>query len=154
MFGISPSRGTWITALPFWTGETNPDDHVGQRWSDGRTTLDLSLGARDDVTSPLTVFATSPPSYRWNFGYNGERYSYQSAGNEGLSSGSHTLTLTVQDGAIPPNLITFQRDIFIFDSSPTLVSPANAAGGVSTTPQFPMELQRLFTALGLHFTGL
>jgi hypothetical protein len=125
-----------ISSAPDLDWGTNPDDHVGQRWSDGRTTLDLSLGARDDVTSPLTVFAASPPAYRWNFSYDGGRYSYQSAGNEGLSSGPHTLTITVQDGAAPPNAITFQRNVFIFDASPNLVSPANAALGVSTTPTF------------------
>jgi hypothetical protein len=112
------------------------DDQIGQRWSNGTTKVDLELGAWDDVTSSLTVTATTPPAYVWNLtgspgGYN---YSYVSAGNESLSAGPHTVTFTIQDGAA--NTVTFHRDIYIFTASPILSLPANGATGVSTTPTF------------------
>ena len=46
------------------------------------------------------------------------------------------MTFLIKDGASPQNQVTFQRDIYIFDSWPTLSSPANGANGVSTTPTF------------------
>jgi len=103
--------------------------------SDGSTRLQSKVGADDDMTYPLSVYATTPPSHSWNLTEN-RGYRYESSGNEGLSSGTHTLTFTVKDNASVQNIVTFQRDIFIFDKSPTLTSPANGASGLSTTPTF------------------
>ncbi len=46
------------------------------------------------------------------------------------------LIFTIGDGAPVQNVVTFQRNIHIFDSSPTITSPANGAIGISTTPTF------------------
>jgi len=112
-------------------------DDVGIRWSDGTTLIELSLGASDDHTDRLTVTATTS-SKNWTLTNRPgeENYEYNSTGNEGLSSGSHTVTFSVKDDASPQNTVTFQRDIFIFDSNPTLSSPFSGATGVSTTPTF------------------
>jgi len=109
-------------------------DHKGKRWSDGSTRLELELGAWDDVTTSLSVTATTPPSYSWNLTASWITYSYESTGDEGLSSGTHTLTYTIKDGAL--NQVTFQRDIYIFDAVPALASPAYGATSVSTFPTF------------------
>jgi hypothetical protein len=109
---------------------------MGERWSDGSSRLELWIDAVDDNTSPLTVTASTPPSYNWPFSFGDDGYFYNSSGNEGLSSGAHTLTFTIKDGASPQNTITFQRDIYIFDSWPNLSSPSNGVSGVSTTPTF------------------
>jgi len=113
------------------------DDQTGIRWSDGTTRIELNLGASDDHTDPLTVTATTS-SKNWTLtkGQGEFEYKYVSTGNEGFSSGTHTLTFSVKDGASPQNTVTFQRDIFIFDSNPTLSTPANGATGISTTPAF------------------
>jgi methionine-rich copper-binding protein CopC len=109
--------------------------HVGKRWSSGSTGLELEIGAWDDHTSPLTVTATHD-SYSWPLTSKDDKYSYESTGDEKLSSGTHTLTFTIKDGATPQNQVTFQRDIYIFDSWPVLNSPTNGSSGVSTTPTF------------------
>ena len=113
------------------------EGHWSTRWTDGTTRIELSLGASDDHTDPLTVTAATG-SKNWNLTKRpGEsEYKYVSTGNEGLSSGTHTLTFSIKDGASPQNTVTFQRNIFIFESNPTLSSPANGATGISTTPTF------------------
>ena len=109
----------------------------GRRWTDGTTRVELYLGASDDHTDPLTVTAaTASKNWTLTKSPGKDEYKYKSTGNEGLSSGTHTLTFTIKDGASPQNTVTFQRNIFIFDSNPTLSSPANGATGVSTTPTF------------------
>jgi len=112
-------------------------DNKGMRWTDGTTRVQLYLGASDDHTDPLTVTAATG-SKNWTLTGHPEEfdYEYSSKSNEGLSSGFHTITFSVKDGASPQNTVTFQRDIFIFDSNPTLSSPANRATGISTTPTF------------------
>jgi len=107
------------------------------RWTDGTTRVHLYLGASDDHTDPLTVTATTG-SKNWTLARSpgGFQYNYESAGDEGLSSGTHTLIFTIKDGASPQNTVTFQRNIFIFDSNATLSTPTNGATGISTTPTF------------------
>jgi hypothetical protein len=99
---------------PVVYGGMDPDHYVGRRWSDGSTGLELELEAADDYTSPLTVTATHE-SYSWNLAFDGNRYSYQSAGDEGLSSGAHTLSFAIKDGIL--NEVSFERDIFIFGAA-------------------------------------
>jgi hypothetical protein len=118
-----------------------PDSQRGERYSDGSSRLKLELSASDDNTSSLTVTAVTPPPplpplYNWPFTLLSGWYSYESTRDEGLSSGSHTLAFTIKDGATPQNQITFQRDIYIFESTPILSSPTDQASGVSTTPAF------------------
>jgi hypothetical protein len=96
----------------------------------------LEVSAYDEDTFPLVVTATIPGYDPWKTlspagGYN---YFYGSTGNEGLSSGNKVVTFTIQDEAL--NTVTFDRNIFIFSTVPTLSLPANGATGVSTTPTF------------------
>jgi hypothetical protein len=120
------------------------DEQMGRTLGDGSdgsvgsSRVQLGVSAYDEDTYPLTVTATTSGHAPWTLnltgGYN---YSYESTGNEGLSSGNKVVTFTVQDGAPePPNTVTFDRNIYIFSKVPTLSSPANGATGVSTTPTF------------------
>jgi len=113
------------------------EDCWSTRWTDGTTRIELELSVSDDHTDPLTVTAsTGSKSWTLTKRQGESEYQYNSKSNEGLSSGSHTVTFSVKDGASPQNTVTFQQNIFIFDSNPTLTSPANRATGVSTTPTF------------------
>jgi len=130
--------GAGVDSDPVINGGLWKDGQVGWRWTDGTTRIELSLGASDDHTDPLTVTATTG-SKNWTLtkGNPGQdEYKYESTINEELSSGTHTLTFTIKDGASPQNTVTFQRDIFIFDSNPALSSPVNGATSVSVTPTF------------------
>jgi len=112
---------------------------VGIRDSGG-TRVDLELGSGDwnpgdetlnvtETTNGWTLSQEEPPG---SVGYR-----YESPGDEGLSPGPHTLTFLIRDNNTPtPNEVTFQRDIYIFNSYPLLTSPSNGATGVSTTPTF------------------
>ena len=112
-------------------------DNMGIRWTDGTTRVQLYLGASDDHTDPLTVTAaTGSKNWTLTKSPGKDEYKYESTINEGLSFGTHTLTFTIKDGASPQNMVTFQRNIFIFESNPTLSSPSNGAADVSTTPTF------------------
>jgi hypothetical protein len=129
-----------VDSDPIINWGVHEDDHIGYRMSDGTTRIELYMGAWDDHTDPLTVTVTdlTQSGKTWNLTKSpGEfEYKYISTGNEGLNPGSHDIRFTVKDGATPPNEITFQSQIFIFDSSPTLISPSNGQTGVSTTPTF------------------
>jgi len=139
-WSFTTAANSGIDSDPIINWGLSRDDQTGQRFSDGSTTkVLLGLGAWDEVTSSLTVTATTPPAYVWNLtgspgGFGGYNYSYESAGNESLSSGNHTVTFTIRDGAL--NQVSFQRNIYIFGASPTLISPASGATGVSITPTF------------------
>ncbi len=125
--------GVGVDSEPVMRGGTKDDENIGMRLSDGSSQVQLYLSATDDFTFPLTVYATMPPSYLWNLTTTTGDYYYDSSSDEGLSSGPHTLTFTIKDST---HTVSFQRDIFIFDTSPALTSPANGASGVSTAPTF------------------
>jgi len=126
-----------VDSDPILNGGLRRDSNWGRRWTDGTTRVELYLDAIDDHTDPLTVTAaTASKNWTLTKSPGKDQYKYESTINEGLSSGTHTLTFTIKDGASPQNTVTFQRNIFIFESNPTLSSPANGATGVSTTPTF------------------
>jgi len=142
--------GAGVDSEPVITNGTKDNENFGMRSSDG-SKVQLYVGAIDDFTAPLTVYATTPPSYEWNLTTTDNwNYYYDSSADEGLSSGPHNLTFTIKDST---HTVTFQRDIFISDAFPALTSPANGATAVSTAPTFQWSyggsLQPLFYVINV-----
>jgi methionine-rich copper-binding protein CopC len=133
------TAGVGVDSAPVLYSDPYRDSFKADRWSDGSSRLDLRINAGDDFTNTLTITAKSPPTSpvrTWNLTKEGSfNYSYKSSNDEGLSPGFHTLRFQITDGAPSPNTITFDQQIFFFDSWPALSSPNNGET-VSTTPTF------------------
>jgi hypothetical protein len=106
-------------------------EQAGIRDSSG-TGVELDVCARDsdlgdetlNVSANGWILSLESPLYAG--------YIYESSGNEGLSTGTHTLTFVVRDNNTPsPNEVSFEQDIYIFNSYPLLTSPSN---GVPISP--------------------
>ena len=138
----SPYPWSFTTALnsgidsdPILYDGADADEQMGQKWVDGTTRVQLQVSAWDQLTFPLLVTAATPGHASWNLSLTGgNNYSFESTGNEGLTSGNKLVTFTIQDNG--SNTVTFNRNIYIFSANPTLSLPANGAAGISTTPTF------------------
>jgi cold shock CspA family protein len=138
----SPYAWSFTTAInsgidsdPILYDGADADEQRGQKWVDGTTRVQLQINAWDQVTFPLFVTAAISGHAPWTLNLTGgSNYSYESTGNESLSSGNNLVTFTVQDNQ--SNTVIFDRNIFIFSANPTLSLPANGATDVSTTPTF------------------
>jgi len=145
--GLS-SAYTWsFTVIPLGNnsdpvlfGGVSGDNHQGIRHSNGLTYVDLEINASDPDTGDETLNVTETTN-GWIFSQPGgpgsQEYLYES--QVGLAPGTHTLNFQILDNDVPANVVTFYRDIYIFNSFPTLTSPSDGASGVSTTPTFAWD---------------
>jgi hypothetical protein len=117
----------------------------------GSSFVDLCVLAHDfdgdsgpaPADTTLSVTTTSPKAWTLLQGTPGDdvQYCYESAGDEGLTPGKHAISFDISDSAA--NTLSFDWPIRIFPAIPTLTSPADAATGLTTTPEFTWDITDL-----------
>ena len=127
-----------VVEWPDYAPELWVDDCGGIRTADGDTMVYLSLWV-DGAEGPdyLTVIATdlTQPVKGWTLtNYPGSCwFEYYSTGDEGLDTGYHTIEFEAAD-TLNGHATTMEFDLYVFNTSPSLTAPANAASGISVTP--------------------
>jgi hypothetical protein len=127
-----------VVGYPEYAPELWVENWGGVRMADGDTMVHLSLWA-DGAEGPdyLTVKATdlTQTGKEWYLtNYPGSNwFEYDSTGDEGLTAGYHTIEFEVKD-TYNGHVTTLGLDLYVFNASPSLTAPANAASGISLTP--------------------
>jgi methionine-rich copper-binding protein CopC len=120
----------WADAAPFiffW-------DLVGIRQTDGTTAVELELESR--VNTTVAVQDLTQSGKQWNLMNAGdEHYVYitPDGTDEGLQTGYHDLLITVTNNSNGHSR-SLNWQFYVFNASPTLITPANGAALTISTP--------------------